>query len=177
MVPGTTDPVKDVGEAARIAADLGYPIVLKAVVGGGGKGMRRVDSEEELDSNFTQATSESLKAFGDGDLYIERLIERPRHIEIQILADGFGTTVHLGERECSIQRRHQKLIEEAPSPAVDSASRCKMGEAAVAAARSVNYVGAGTVEFLVESGGRFYFLEMNTRICDPIWNETFLKRK
>jgi acetyl-CoA carboxylase biotin carboxylase subunit len=164
VVPGTTDPVKDAREAARIAADLGYPILLKAVAGGGGKGMRRVDSEEELDNSFNQAASESLKAFGNGDLYVERLIEGPRHIEIQIIADAFGTIVQLGERECSIQRRHQKLIEEAPSPAVDPDTRSKMGEAAVAAARSVNYVGAGTVEFLMEPGGRFYFLEMNTRI-------------
>src|ERR1051326_8440768 len=126
--------------------------------------MRRVDEKKELSSAFRQASSEAQSAFGDGSLYLEKFLDRPRHVEIQVLADRFGHTLHLGERECSVQRRHQKLIEEAPSPAIDLALRLRRGEAAVLAARSVGYLGAGTVEFLLDPGGRFYFLEMNTRI-------------
>ena len=163
VVPGTTEPIPSAEEAVAVAADVGYPVLLKAVAGGGGKGMRRVDSDEELRNGFRQASSEALKAFGSGAMYIERLIERPRHVEIQVLADGFST-IHLGERECSVQRRHQKLIEETPSPAVDAELRAQMGLTAVRAAESVGYVGAGTVEFLLESNGDFHFLEMNTRI-------------
>jgi acetyl-CoA carboxylase biotin carboxylase subunit len=164
VVPGTTSRLADAEEATAVAAEIGYPILLKAVAGGGGKGMRRVDSGEELAGSFRQATSEALKAFGNGDLYVERLVQRPRHVEIQVLADRHGTAVHVGERECSVQRRHQKLIEESPSPAVDGDLRAEMGAAAVRAAQAVGYVGAGTVEFLLEPGGAFYFLEMNTRI-------------
>ena len=166
VVPGMTSPVAGPKEAAVVAAEIGYPVLLKAVAGGGGKGMRRADSERELQGSFQQATSEAMKAFGNGDIYVERFIEHPRHVEIQVLADTHGTTVHFGERECSIQRRHQKLIEEAPSPAVGPELRELMGATAVRAARAVGYVGAGTVEFLLEPGesGNFYFLEMNTRI-------------
>lgn len=166
VVPGTTSPVAGPKEAAVVAAEIGYPVLLKAVAGGGGKGMRRADSERELQGSFQQATSEAMKAFGNGNIYVERFIEHPRHVEIQVLADTHGTTVHFGERECSIQRRHQKLIEEAPSPAVGPELRELMGATAVRAARAVGYVGAGTVEFLLEPGesGNFYFLEMNTRI-------------
>jgi acetyl-CoA carboxylase biotin carboxylase subunit len=164
VVPGTTRPVADPDEAAAVTAEIGYPVLLKAVAGGGGKGMRRVDSDEELSGSFRQATSEASKAFGNGDLYVERLVQHPRHVEIQVLADTHGTAVHVGERECSVQRRHQKLIEEAPSPAVDADLRAEMGATAVRAAQAVGYVGAGTVEFLLAPGGEFYFLEMNTRI-------------
>jgi acetyl-CoA carboxylase biotin carboxylase subunit len=164
VVPGTVDPVTDAEEAARVAADIGYPVLLKAVSGGGGKGMRKADDEAAVRRGFPQAVSEAQKAFGDGSVYLERFIESPRHVEIQVLADASGRTVHLGERECSVQRRHQKLIEEAPSPAVDLRLRMAMGDAAVRAAESVGYRGAGTVEFLLDASGEFYFLEMNTRI-------------
>ena len=166
VVPGTISPLAGPKEAAVIAAEIGYPVLLKAVAGGGGKGIRRIDSETELQGSFQRATSEAMKAFGNGDIYVEKFIEHPRHVEIQVLADTHGTTVHFGERECSIQRRHQKLIEEAPSPAVSPELRGLMGATAVRAARAVGYVGAGTVEFLLEPGknGNFYFLEMNTRI-------------
>ena len=164
VVPGTTEPVADVEVAGEVARTIGYPIMLKAAAGGGGKGMRRVADASELPAAFRGATSEALSAFGDGAVYIEKLVERPRHVEIQVLADRFGHTVHLGERECSVQRRHQKLIEEAPSPAVDLDLRLRMGAAAVRAAKSVGYLGAGTVEFLLDADGRFFFLEMNTRI-------------
>ncbi len=164
VVPGSTERIVDADHAATLAAAVGYPILLKAVAGGGGKGMRRVESPDELPSALRQASSEALKAFGNGDMYVERCIERPRHVEIQILGDRFGNVVHFGERECSIQRRHQKLIEESPSPAVNADLRARMGDAAVRAASSVQYEGAGTVEFLLEADGRFHFLEMNTRI-------------
>jgi len=164
VVPGTVAPVTNLDEASTMARDVGYPILLKAVAGGGGKGMRVVSSEQELESALKQAHSEALKAFGNGEVYIEKFVTGPRHIEIQILADQHGNVVHLGERECSVQRRHQKLIEEAPSTVVDADRRRSMGEAAVKAARAVNYVGAGTVEFLLDARGMFYFLEMNTRI-------------
>lgn len=164
VVPGSLGPVSGPEQALEEARRVGFPVLLKAAAGGGGRGMRRVDSEAELGEAFRQAASETLKAFGDGSLYVEKLLDRPRHVEIQVLADQFGHTIHLGERECSIQRRHQKLIEESPSPAVDPALRARMGEAAVRAARAVGYVNAGTVEFLLAREGKFYFLEMNTRI-------------
>ncbi len=164
IVPGTTEPVADADAAVGAAQGIGYPVMLKAVSGGGGRGMRLARSADELASLFRQAASEARSAFGDGSLYLEKLIQRPRHIEVQLLADRHGQVVHLGERECSVQRRHQKLIEESPSPAVGPELRRALGEAAVRAARSVGYVSAGTVEFLLDQSGAFYFLEMNTRI-------------
>src|SRR4029077_16690269 len=164
IVPGLTSPLRDAAEAAREAERIGFPVLFKAAAGGGGKGMRLVRTREESASAFEGARSEALKSFGDGSVYIEKYIERPRHVEIQILGDSHGRVVALGERECSIQRRHQKLIEESPSVAVSPALRRRMGEAATAAATSVGYVGAGTIEFLLAANGEFYFLEMNTRI-------------
>jgi len=164
IVPGSTRPVLDHEQARAEAVRLGYPVLLKATAGGGGKGMRLVRDEGELESAFQGAESEAVKAFGAGDLYVEKYLERPRHIEIQILADSYGRVVALGERECSIQRRHQKLIEEAPSVAVTPALRWRLSEAATAAVGSVGYLGAGTVEFLLAPTGEFYFLEMNTRL-------------
>jgi acetyl-CoA carboxylase biotin carboxylase subunit len=164
VVPGTTEPLADDAEAARVAAEVGYPVMIKAAMGGGGKGMRLVRAPGELAGALRAARSEAGAAFGDAAVYVERYIEEPRHIEIQILADGHGNVVHLGERECSIQRRHQKLIEESPSPFVTPEMRARMGEAACAVAAAVGYVNAGTVEFLVDRERRFYFLEMNTRL-------------
>lgn len=165
IVPGTVDPLNSLEEAAELAEQFGYPIMLKASAGGGGKGMRLVASREQLRSAFDNAKSEAASAFGDSSLYLEKAIERPRHIEIQVFADTHGNVAHLGERECSIQRRHQKVIEECPSPINDSSLREQMGAAAVKLARAVDYVGAGTVEFLVADATReFYFLEMNTRL-------------
>ncbi|HEY3102590.1 MAG TPA: acetyl-CoA carboxylase biotin carboxylase subunit [Pyrinomonadaceae bacterium] len=165
VVPGTTEALKSFDEARSVAAQFGYPIMLKAAAGGGGKGMRQVSEESELRSAFEAAQSESLSAFGNSDVYLEKVVEKPRHIEIQVFADTHGNYVHLGERECSIQRRHQKVIEECPSPINDAALRQRMGEAAIKIARAVNYVGAGTVEFLFSDATReFYFLEMNTRL-------------
>ena len=163
-VPGTLDPIAELDHARRFAHDVGYPILLKAVAGGGGKGMRLVAAEAELAAAWRDASSESLNAFGDGHLYLEKFLPRSRHIEIQILADHHGNVVYLGERECSIQRRHQKVIEEAPSPVVDAALRHTMGEAAVRLARAGAYTNAGTLEFLVDNQRNFYFLEMNTRL-------------
>src|SRR6267154_2157232 len=160
IVPGTTRPLADHVQARPEAARLGYPVLLKAAAGGGGKGMRLIREEAELEAGFEAAASEAVKAFGAGEEYLER----PRHVEIQILADSFGRVVALGERECSIQRRHQKLIEEAPSVAVTPALRRRMSDAATAAAGAVGYLGAGTIEFLLAPSGEFYFLEMNTRI-------------
>ncbi|MGH7531090.1 MAG: acetyl-CoA carboxylase biotin carboxylase subunit [Gemmatimonadales bacterium] len=164
IVPGTAVPLRDPAEARREARRLGFPVLLKAAAGGGGKGMRLVSDETEIEAAFPAARGEAQKAFGDGALYLEKYLERPRHIEIQILADTHGRVVALGERECSIQRRHQKLIEESPSAAVSPALRRRLSEAATAAAGAVGYVGAGTIEFLLARGGEFYFLEMNTRI-------------
>jgi acetyl-CoA carboxylase biotin carboxylase subunit len=165
IVPGTVDPLNSLAEAKELAEQFGYPVMLKASAGGGGKGMRLVPSFEELRSSFDNAKSEAAAAFGDSSLYLEKAILRPRHIEIQVFADNHGNIVHLGERECSIQRRHQKVIEECPSPINDAHLREAMGAAAVKLARAVNYVGAGTVEFLVADDTReFYFLEMNTRL-------------
>src|SRR5260221_4471235 len=164
VVPGTAATLRDAAEARREAKRIGYPVMLKAAAGGGGKGMRLVKTDAEVDSAFQGARSEAQKAFGDGSVYVEKYLERPRHIEIQILADRHGRVVALGERECSIQRRHQKLIEEAPSPVVSPALRRRLSEAATAAAGAVGYSGAGTIEFLLTPTGEFYFLEMNTRI-------------
>jgi acetyl-CoA carboxylase, biotin carboxylase subunit len=163
-VPGTTRGLTSVEEARRVAAEIGYSIMLKAAAGGGGKGMRLVHSESELESSMQAAQSEAQRAFGDDEVYIEKFIDRPRHIEIQVFADEHGHTLYLGERECSVQRRHQKVIEESPSPVVDEDMRRRMGEVAVRAAEAANYTNAGTVEFLVDAQHNFYFLEMNTRL-------------
>src|SRR5258708_3558967 len=165
VVPGTTEPLRDYAAARAAAADFGYPVMLKAAAGGGGKGMRQVAQESELLSAFETAQAEAAAAFGDPEIYLEKLVERPRPIEIQIFADAYGSCVHLGEPECSIQRRHQKVIEECPSPMDDQSLRERMGAAAVRIAKAVSYVGAGTVEFLFSDATReFYFLEMNTRL-------------
>ena len=165
VVPGTTEALKSLDDARATAAKFGYPIMLKASAGGGGKGMRQVANEPELRSAFEAAQSEAASAFGNSEVYLEKVVEKPRHIEIQIFADQFGNYLHLGERECSIQRRHQKVIEECPSPINDAGLRARMGEAAIKIAKTVNYVGAGTVEFLFSDTTRdFYFLEMNTRL-------------
>jgi acetyl-CoA carboxylase biotin carboxylase subunit len=163
-VPGVLDPIASLDEAQRIARDVGFPVLLKAVAGGGGKGMRLVREESELAAAWRDAASEAMNAFGDARLYLEKYLARARHIEIQALADHYGNIVYLGERECSIQRRHQKVIEEAPSPVVDAALRRAMGEAAVRLARAGGYTNAGTLEFLVDEARHFYFLEMNTRL-------------
>jgi acetyl-CoA carboxylase biotin carboxylase subunit len=165
VVPGTTEPLQSFDDARETAGRFGYPVMLKAAAGGGGKGMRQVASEDELRSAFDNARSEALSAFGNQEIYLEKVVERPRHIEIQVFADQHGKVVHLGERECSIQRRHQKVIEECPSPINDSALRERMGQAAIKIAKAVDYIGAGTVEFLFsDATGEFYFLEMNTRL-------------
>ena len=163
-VPGTPDAVSDEKVVREFAEQYSYPILIKAAAGGGGKGMRVVHSASELSSAFAGAQSEALSAFGDGRVYVEKYLEKPRHIEFQILADKYGNTVHLGERECSIQRRHQKVIEETPSVIVDDEMRRKMGEMAVAAAKACNYENAGTIECLVDTNKNYYFLEMNTRL-------------
>ncbi|HCR31613.1 MAG TPA: acetyl-CoA carboxylase biotin carboxylase subunit [Opitutae bacterium] len=161
---GSDGTVQTEDEAVQIATETGYPVMIKAVAGGGGKGLRIARNDASLRKEFTLARSEAEKAFGNGEVLIEKYIENPRHIEFQVLADQHGNVVHLGERDCSIQRRHQKLIEEAPSPFVNDDLRMRMGEAAVAATKAANYEGAGTIEFLVDPEGNFYFLEMNTRI-------------
>ena len=164
VVPGTDRAVSP-AEAREFGRAHGYPILLKAVAGGGGKGMRRVDREAELEASFRDAASEAERSFRNPEIYVEKIVERPRHIEIQIIGDRHGHMIHLGERECSIQRRHQKVMEECPSPLVARARRCGgMGEAAIRAAAAAGYYNAGTVEFLVDPDGRFYFLEMNTRL-------------
>jgi acetyl-CoA carboxylase biotin carboxylase subunit len=163
-VPGTNDPIENLSEARALAQRLGYPVLLKAVAGGGGKGMRLVNNDAEFDSAFRDAASEAMNAFGDDHLYLEKYLDRPHHVEIQIFADAHGRVVSLGERECSVQRRHQKVIEEAPSPIATPELRKKMGDAAVRLARAGRYVNAGTVEFLVDAQLNFYFLEVNTRL-------------
>lgn len=163
-VPGSDGLLADDREALAIAHDIGYPVMIKATAGGGGRGMRLVRSQEDLVKSFLAAQGEAEAAFGDPGVYLEKFIERPRHIEFQILADNYGNVVHLGERDCSIQRRHQKLLEEAPSPALNPDLRQRMGEDAVRVAKAIQYVGAGTVEFLLDQSGRYYFMEMNTRI-------------
>lgn len=164
IVPGTDGLVESAEEAIRTAQKIGFPVMIKATAGGGGRGMRVANNEVELEKLLRQAQQEALTSFGNPGVYLEKFVEGPRHVEIQIMADKHGNVVYLGERECSIQRRHQKLIEEAPSPALSEELRRQMGEAAVAAARAVNYHGAGTVEFLLDKYGNFYFMEMNTRI-------------
>lgn len=163
-VPGSLGLVEDLNEAKEVARRVVYPIIIKATAGGGGKGMRVVQREEDLEKAFQTARNEAEKAFGNSGVYIEKFVEEPRHIEIQVLGDQHGNIIHLGERDCSVQRRHQKLIEESPSPIVNEELRTEMGEAAVAAAKAINYEGAGTVEFLVDKYRKFYFMEMNTRI-------------
>jgi acetyl-CoA carboxylase biotin carboxylase subunit len=164
MVPGTDQAISDMDEALRVARDIGFPILIKAAAGGGGKGMRIVQAEEELKSQIQRAMSEAESAFGDGSVFIEKYISSPRHIEIQVMADTHGNILHFFERECSIQRRHQKVVEEAPSSVLTRELRERMGRAAVDVARACGYVGAGTVEFLLDAGHNFYFLEMNTRL-------------
>ena len=164
MVPGVQDPIERVEDAERMARKLGYPVLLKAVAGGGGKGMRLVGKEAELADAWRDARSEALNAFGDARVYLEKYLERPRHIEIQIIGDAHGHIVHLGERECSVQRRHQKVIEESPSPVATPELRRAMGEAAVKLAQEAGYTNAGTVEFLVDAARNFYFLEVNARL-------------
>lgn len=163
VTPGTGI-LKTVQEVKDFAHKAGYPIILKATAGGGGKGMRVVRCDEEVETNFNLCQSEAQNFFGNPDVYAEKFLENPRHIEVQILGDQYGNVVHLGERDCSIQRRHQKLLEEAPSPAIDEATRKEMGAAAVRAAKAINYEGAGTCEFLLDHDGKWYFMEMNTRI-------------
>lgn len=163
-IPGMIASESDIGRLAAAAEDIGYPVLVKAVAGGGGKGMRIVRTADELADAAALATSEALSAFGDGSIYLEKYLDRPRHVEFQVLADMHGNVVHLFERECSIQRRHQKIIEETPSPALSEELRDRMGAAAVAAARAAGYVNAGTVEFLLDRSGAFYFLEVNTRL-------------
>ncbi|MBL8187313.1 MAG: acetyl-CoA carboxylase biotin carboxylase subunit [Acidobacteria bacterium] len=164
IVPGTTEPLTNEATAKKVAAEIGYPVMLKASAGGGGKGMRIVRSDEEIAAALQMASAEALAAFGDPSVYIEKLIERPRHIEIQIVADKFGNIIHLGERECSIQRRHQKVIEECPASFNDAELRERMGKASVEIARAANYHSLGTIEYLVDADRNFYFLEMNTRL-------------
>lgn len=164
VVPGTKEPVFTAEEGKILADEIGYPVMIKASSGGGGKGMRIVETEEEFVSQFNTAQMESVNAFGDNTMYIEKYIVSPRHIEFQILADKYGNVVHLGERDCSIQRRHQKLIEESPSIAINEQLRKKMGDTAIRAAKAVHYESAGTIEFLLDNNGSFYFMEMNTRI-------------
>ncbi|MEL6581519.1 MAG: acetyl-CoA carboxylase biotin carboxylase subunit [Cyanobacteria bacterium J06621_12] len=163
-VPGSNGLLRDESEALSLAAQIGYPVMIKATAGGGGRGMRLVREESELVRMYQAAQGEAEAAFGNGGVYLEKFVENPRHIEFQIIADSHGNVIHLGERDCSIQRRHQKLLEEAPSAVLSSELRQKMGDAAVRAAKSINYVGAGTVEFLLDKSGDFYFMEMNTRI-------------
>lgn len=164
MVPGTDEAITDIEAAKKIAKDIGFPILIKASAGGGGKGMRIVENSEEFEDQMKRAISEAENAFGDGSVFIEKFVTSPRHIEIQVLADTFGNTAHLFERECSIQRRHQKVVEEAPSSVLTDEKRKLMGEAAVRVAKACDYVGAGTVEFLLDENHNFYFLEMNTRL-------------
>ena len=164
LVPGTDQPISDINEAKKLATEIGFPILIKASAGGGGKGMRIVNNVEEFEEQMKLAVSEATSAFGDGSVFIEKFVSSPRHIEIQVLGDTHGNIVYLFERDCSVQRRHQKVVEEAPSAVLTPALRKQMGEAAVQVAKSVNYLGAGTVEFIVNANLDFYFLEMNTRL-------------
>ena len=164
IIPGGDGVLSNPNEAKKLASNLGYPVMLKATAGGGGRGIRMVKDTDEIEKMYTMAYQEALSTFGNGDLYIEKFIEDPRHIEIQILADVNGNVIHLGERDCSIQRRHQKLVEESPSPAVDDLLRSEIGAVAINGAKAVGYVGVGTVEFLLDENKNFYFMEMNTRI-------------
>lgn len=164
VVPGSEGAVENVDVALSLATKIGFPVMIKASAGGGGRGMRLAYNEEELIQSYKTAQREAISAFGDGTMYIEKYVENPRHIEFQILADSHGNVIHLGERDCSIQRRHQKLLEEAPSAAIDQKLRDEMGVAAVKAAKAINYENAGTIEFLLDKNGNYYFIEMNTRI-------------
>jgi acetyl-CoA carboxylase biotin carboxylase subunit len=164
IVPGTPGPVADADEALAFARDIGFPVIIKAAAGGGGKGMRVAKSPDEFARSFSMARSEAMSAFGNDDVYVEKYLARPRHIEFQVMGDQHGNVLHLGERDCSIQRRHQKLIEEAPSPAVTPDLRERMGSDAVRGAKAIDYVGAGTIEMLLDEDGSYYFMEMNTRI-------------
>src|SRR5512142_2451170 len=164
LLPGARGKLKDADEAEKIAEEVGYPVILKAAAGGGGRGMKICRDRAQVRAMFETASNEALSAFGDGSMYLERYVEQPRHIELQMVADEHGRIIHLGERECSVQRRHQKLIEEAPSPAVTPELRREMGEVALAAMRKVAYNNVGTIEFLMDEHGRYYFMEMNTRI-------------
>ena len=163
-VPGSAGEVETLEDAFKVADEIGYPLLVKASAGGGGKGMREAWNAEELEKAYTTARSEARVAFGNDAVYMERLVQHPRHVEVQVLADNFGNAIHLCERDCSVQRRHQKLVEEGPSPALTPELRQQMGDAAVRAVRQVGYTNAGTIEFLLDSDGRFYFMEMNTRI-------------
>ena len=164
VLPGSRDPLTGAEEAAKLTERVGFPVILKAAAGGGGRGMRIVQELGLLESQFKTASEEALKAFGDGSIYLERYLVEPRHVEFQVFGDRYGRVIHLGERECSIQRRHQKLIEESPSPALTQSLRSEMGEAAVSLAKAVSYQNAGTIEFLLDHDGAYYFMEMNTRI-------------
>jgi acetyl-CoA carboxylase biotin carboxylase subunit len=164
IVPGTPGPVEDADEALAFAEQIGFPVIIKAAAGGGGKGMRVANDADDFARSFQLARSEALSAFGNGDVYVEKYLARPRHVEFQILGDTHGNVIHLGERDCSVQRRHQKLVEEAPSPAMTPELRAAMGEAAVRGAKAIDYVGAGTIEMLLNEDRSFYFMEMNTRI-------------
>src|SRR5438128_1576296 len=164
IVPGSSEAITSEEDARQLAREIGFPVIVKAAAGGGGRGMRIVLGEDELGHALESASTEAAASFKDGTVYIERLIERPRHIEIQVLADEYGDCIYLGERECSIQRRHQKLLEEAPSPVLTPKLRQQMGETALQASKSIGYASAGTFEFLLDEDGRFYFMEMNTRI-------------
>ena len=164
VIPGSKEPVYTVEEGEKIAGKIGYPVIVKAALGGGGKGMRVAQTPDEFQASFQTAQKEAQMAFGDGTMYLEHFVEHPRHIEFQILADKYGNVVHLGERDCSIQRNHQKMIEESPCEVISDDLRARMGEAAVKAAKAAGYENAGTIEFLLDKDGRFYFMEMNTRI-------------
>ena len=164
VVPGSDGPLRDVEQAKELAEQVGYPVLLKASAGGGGRGMRQVDGPEGLESAYHAAQAEAIACFGDGEMYLEKLVLSPRHIEFQIMADKYGNVVHLGERDCSVQRNHQKMIEESPCAVISDELRRRMGEAAVKAAKAAHYENAGTIEFLLEKSGKFYFMEMNTRI-------------
>lgn len=164
VIPGSKEPIFDAKSGRKIAEEIGYPVIVKAALGGGGKGMRVAGIPEEFEASFKTAQKEAQMAFGDDTMYIEHFVQHPRHIEFQILADKYGNTIHLGERDCSIQRNHQKMIEESPSIALSQELRKKMGAAAIKAAKAANYTNAGTIEFLLEKNGNFYFMEMNTRI-------------
>ena len=164
VIPGSKEPVYTVEEGEKIAGEIGYPVIVKAALGGGGKGMRVAQTPDEFQASFQTAQKEAQMAFGDGTMYLEHFVEHPRHIEFQILADKYGNVVHLGERDCSIQRNHQKMIEESPCAVISDELRRRMGEAAVKAAKAAHYENAGTIEFLLEKSGNFYFMEMNTRI-------------
>src|SRR5664280_2384347 len=164
VVPGSDGPVESEQDALKIARKIGYPVIVKAAGGGGGRGMRVAHNDPSLVKGYHTARTEAERAFANATVYLEKYLENPRHIEFQILADRRGKTIHLGERDCSLQRRHQKLLEESPSPGLANDVRKKMGKAAIKAAETVKYVNAGTIEFLLDAGGEFYFIEMNTRI-------------